>query len=109
MRSNILSITYPDNTVLNFAYDALNRIKSARTIANFTYTLDSKIATIGYGNNVKTTYTYDSRDRPRSVYSFSGSSQLMGLNYTYDGLGNVLSINTESYTYNSLNELVSSS
>jgi RHS repeat-associated protein len=71
--------------------------------------LDSKVATIGYGNNVKTSYTYDSRDRPKSIYSFSGTTQLMGLNYTYDGVGNVLSINTESFTYNSLNELISSS
>jgi RHS repeat-associated protein len=106
--SNILSITYPDNSVLGYTYDALHRIKTVGNIANFTYTLDSKIATIGYGNNAKTTYTYDSRDRPKSIYSFSGSTQLMGLNYSYDGVGNVLKINTENYTYNSLNELISS-
>ena len=107
--SNILSITYPDQTNLNFAYDALNRIKTEGAIANFTYTLDSKLATITYGNGVKTTYTYDSRDRPKSIYSFSGSTQLMGLNYTYDGVGNVIGINTESFSYNSMNELISSS
>ena len=106
--SNIVSITYPDNYSLSYTYDPMERISSVGSIANFTYTLDNQISTITYGNGVNTTYTYNSRDEPTSIVSKkSDGSTIMSLNYTYDGVGNVLKLDNQNYSYNALNELVS--
>ena len=61
---NIVSMTYPGGTQVPFTYDFLNRVTKVGNLANFTYTLDSRIASIGYPNNVKTTYNYSIMDRP---------------------------------------------
>ncbi len=104
--SNILSIKYPDGTTDAFTYDALNRVTSMNDHAvNFTYTLDDKINTITYQNGAQTTYTYNSTDLPTSIVAMSGITTEMDLAYTYDNVGNVLSINSDSYTYDWLNRL----
>ena len=105
--SNIVMLTYPNDYKLNYSYDFLNRISAVGSFANFTYTLDNKIGTITYGSGVKTAYTYDSRDMPTRILTTSGSAKLLDLNYTYDGAGNVLSIGTEKYSYDSLNRISS--
>src|SRR5208282_3752589 len=71
--SNIVSMTYPDGTVLSYKYDALNRISGVGSYANFTYTLDSQIKTIADANKITSTYTYDSMDRPLSIVSSNSS------------------------------------
>lgn len=43
------------------------------------------------------------------ILSTDGSTKLQDLNYTYDAAGNVKSINSESYTYDWLNRMASSS
>jgi RHS repeat-associated protein len=106
---NILSMIYPDGNYLNFTYDSENRLTSLGDSATFTYTKNDKISTITYGNGLVTTYTYDSLDRIKSIVSTSGSSTLLSLHYTYDNVGNVISIGTEKYTYDSLNRLSSTS
>lgn len=107
--SNVISITYPDKSTLNYTYDALERVKTAGSVASFTYTLDNQISSISYDNGVVSTYKYDSRDRTSSITSKSGSTQLLGLNYTYDGDSNVLSISGETFTYDNLSRLNSTS
>ena len=58
-------------------------------------------------SGAKTTYTYDSRDRTTSISYMDGTTNLGSLNYTCDGVGNVIKINNENYSYNPLNELTS--
>ncbi len=60
---------YPDGNYLNFSYDSEGRMRWIGSSATFTYTLDDKISTITYGNGVKTTYTYDSLVRVKSIVS----------------------------------------
>ncbi len=55
------------------------------------------------------TYTCDSRDRPTRILAMEGQTKLLDLNYTYDGTGNVLNIDSESYGYNALNQITSAS
>jgi len=106
---NILTLTYPDSFQLTYTYDALDRLKTAGSYAAFTYTLDDKVYTVRYGNGVQTTYSYDVRSRPMRILTKFNSLTLLDLNYTYDGEGNVLSINTETYWYDTLDRLTSSS
>ena len=105
--SNIMSITYPGGYNLTYSYDPMERVSQVGTFVNFTYTLDNQISTITYGDGVKATYTYNSRDMPTRVHSVNGTTTLLDLNYTYDGVGNVLSINNQNYSYDALNRLTS--
>ena len=108
--SNIVSITYPDSTVVNYKYDALNRISSVGSYATLTYTLDSMIKSIAYDNGITTSYTYDSMDRPLSITSSNSSHTFQSLAYQYDSPGNLIKIDsgTYTYTYDNLNRLNSS-
>jgi RHS repeat-associated protein len=108
--SNIISMTYPDGTVLTYTYDALNRVSHVGSYANFTYTLDNQIKSINYGSKVTTIYTYDSMDRPLSISATNSSTTFESFTYKYDLTGNLITINnpTYSYTYDNLNRLNSS-
>jgi RHS repeat-associated protein len=104
---NLVGTTYPDGTQVKYSIDPLNRVANvtsgATTLAVFTYTNSSMISKITYGNGVQTSYTYDQLNRPMRVKVAQGASTLLDLNYTFDPVGNVAGINTESYSYDFLN------
>ncbi|HXQ92906.1 MAG TPA: hypothetical protein VN739_07845, partial [Nitrososphaerales archaeon] len=108
--SNIVSMTYPDGTILSYTYDARNRVVTVGSYANFTYTLDDQIKSISYASKVTTKYTYDSVDRPLSITATNSSHTFESLTYVYDLAGNLISLNspTYTYTYDNLNRLNSS-
>jgi RHS repeat-associated protein len=110
---NVVSMTYPDGYALSLGYDAMNRVTKLGSgpdpFANFTYTLDDKVSTIGYGNGQVANYFYDSRDRPTQILVMEGTTKALDLNYTYDGTGNVLSVNNENYGYDALDRITSTS
>ena len=106
--SNLLNLTYPDGFRLNYTYDALNRISGMGSYATFTYRLDNALQSISFGNGVLTNYTYDSRDRPTRIKTTKGAETLLDLNYGYDSVENILSINSETYGYDDLDRLTSS-
>ncbi len=107
--SNIVQTTYPDGYALAMTYDGVNRRKTVGSFATVHYTLDDRMGTINYGNGEVATYAYDTRDRPTQIQDKYGTTKELSLNYTYDGTGNVLTLNTESYGYDWLNRLTSAS
>jgi RHS repeat-associated protein len=110
--SNLVSITYPDGTNVNYSFDPLNRASLVKTgsttLATITYRPDSTIANITYGNGVQTFYHYDKRGRPTEIKTTLGQTTLLDLNYGYDAVGNVISIGGETYSYDYLNRLTRS-
>src|SRR2546428_11866685 len=96
---NVVSIQYPDSFLLSLTYDAVNRVKKVGSFATVAYTLDDKMQTITFGSGEVATYTYDNRDRPTRILDKIGITKNLDLNYTYDGTGNVLTLNTETYGY----------
>src|SRR3989454_5359049 len=104
---DVVSIRYPDSYLLSFTYDAVNRMKKVGSFATVAYTLDDKMRSITFGNGEVTNYAYDSRGRPTRILDHIGSTKNLDLNYTYDGSGNVLTLNSESYAYDSLDRLTS--
>jgi len=107
--SNLVSMTYPDNTQVSFSYDFNNRLTRVGNFANLTYTATNQVNSIAYANGVVTSFSYNSRNQVTQILSMDGGTKLLDLNYTYDAVGNVKSIDTESYTYDWLNRLTSSS
>jgi RHS repeat-associated protein len=103
--SNVVQIAYPDGYVLSMTYDAVNRLKTEGSFATVHYTVDDRINTITFGNGEVTTYTYNTRDWPTQIVDKYQGTKEMDLNYTYDGAGNVLTLNTETYRYDWLNRL----
>ncbi len=110
---NPASVTYPDGTTVTSSIDSLNRAntvkKGAATLATLTYRPDGLVSTISYGNGVLTTYSYDSRARTTRIKVERSGNSLLDLNYGYDATSNVVSIGTESYSYDHLNRLTYSS
>ncbi|MES0491896.1 MAG: RHS repeat-associated core domain-containing protein, partial [Leptospirales bacterium] len=95
-------ITYPDGEVLDYTYDEgglLQHVESVRDNKNVVY-----LEQLGYdeygqrnylelGNGAKTTYAYNPLNRRLSnLKTISGSEKIQDINYTYDKVGNILSI-----------------
>lgn len=114
--------TLPNGIAVSYGYDALNRLTSvsetagANTLASYTYTLDPT------GNRTKvvnadgssTLWSYDKAYRLVGETQLnSGGTQTSQTSYTYDAVGNRLSMTagsqTTQYTYNALDQLTSTS
>jgi len=57
-----------------------------------------------YNNGIATDYQYNNRGLLSRI-----QSSVLDLNYTYDANGNITSLNTETYTYDGLNRLLTAS
>ena len=122
------SITYPDNIVATYNYDGpeLKEVKEGST-AYITYSNFNALGQPGtatYGNGVVTTYTYDALiarlDTLKTVSPLAPTVPLMNLDYDFDPVGNINSIDDlnvspppgsilrdQSFLYDPLDRLVS--
>jgi RHS repeat-associated protein len=114
--------TLPNGITVSYGYDTLNRLTSVSeqqgttTLASYTYTLDT------VGNRTKVVEA----DGSASIWTYDQNSRLLGearfdpsgaetaqASYTYDGVGNRLTQSsggqTTTYSYNSLDQLTSTS
>ncbi|MBU7028772.1 MAG: exo-alpha-sialidase, partial [Theionarchaea archaeon] len=117
--SRLVSLTYPDQSVVTYEYDSLNRLTAVPEYAQFTYNADSLFESMTYGNGIVTTYQYDYH-RPGSVHAQGNGSDLLIMNYQYDSVGNVTELeynrrspdqqwmqSSETFQYDWLDRLVS--
>lgn len=111
---------YPDNMNVSSAYDVFNRltyvnrtVPTSRQLLKVTYNVDNTIATETFGQSQVTTYNYDQAFKRGWVHSMvtkNGTNTVLSLTYTYDAVGNIKYLNSnsggnESYTYDALNRL----
>lgn len=89
------SIGYPTGEVVDVDADALGRLTQIDNYAtDISYHPNGGIEEITYGNNVTVSIAQNARRYIDSITAQNGSSStIMGLNYGYDSVGNVLSIN----------------
>ena len=124
----ILNITYPDNEVVNYAYDLGGQLFRFCNNGSYSY-LDSVLydrfgakTSQKYGNGLKTNYTYDSYTRRLSQITVTDNSNnpYGDIQYGYDPAGNVTQVTsscpwlnnqnlTETFTYDASDQLVSAS
>ena len=110
-----------------YTYDALGRLLSQTVTIEDDITAVSKYEYNGCGNIIrewkpvqavgtaaewsKTEYTYNSRKKLISAKQYDGSTPASETAYTYDGVGNMLSMNaggsTTSYTYDRFGNVLS--
>ena len=116
--SQIVSITYPDQSIITYEYDSLNRLTTIPGYAQFSYN-NSLLADMTYSNGVITTYHYDSRLRPVTLSAQKGGTDLLVMNYQYDPANNIQQLeynrrlpdqqwlqSVETFEYDWLNRLV---
>ncbi|MGA8855844.1 MAG: RHS repeat-associated core domain-containing protein, partial [Candidatus Bathyarchaeia archaeon] len=79
--------------------------------ATLTYRKNNEMATVSYGNGVRTAYSYDQLGRTTRIHTWNSTATLLDLNYAYDANGNPTGVNGggETYGYDELNRLTSAS
>jgi RHS repeat-associated protein len=118
---NTTTITYPGNRTVHRSYDAANHLTAVTDWLNHTtgygYDADSDPTTTAFpaGTGETDTTGYDQLDRVTSITDAQSSSTLASFSYGRDSAGQVSSETDSStgnpaqtYTYNTLNQLVSS-
>jgi len=94
---NRKTLQYPEGQTLTSTYDALNRLTKIQdsSLGNWTFAYDaaSRRTSLVHPTGVKTQYTYNDADWLLGVYTNkSGGQQLESFVYTYDDVGNRLTI-----------------
>ncbi len=122
----VLSITYPDNAVVSYAYNGPLLLKVYESTTNYGqyagYNALGQPGTLTYGNSVVTTYTYsNSGNTTCSQQNFrlctlktvlGANPAYQDLRYGYDSGGNVLSLTdavngNQTFGYDEINRLTS--
>ncbi|HXJ75904.1 MAG TPA: hypothetical protein VNM37_23820, partial [Candidatus Dormibacteraeota bacterium] len=94
-------LTYPDGDEVAHAYNArslLTRIFGAAlgdVITAIHYQPSRQLASIRYGNQVRTTYTFDPRLRMTDLETAHGTTQLIDFAYSFDAASNVQRIDDQ--------------
>jgi RHS repeat-associated protein len=104
---------YPDGEVVFYNYDKGGNLKAVQGFKYFgwpgtgqlyPYVQDIKYNKFGkrteikYGNDIISTYQYDDMQRLSSLQSGNNTEVLQTLNYQYDDVGNITSINNTAQT-----------
>ncbi|MBU7017062.1 MAG: RHS repeat protein, partial [Theionarchaea archaeon] len=118
--SRMIAASYPDQSVITYEYDSLNRLAAIPGYAQFTFDADSLISSTTYSNGTVTDYDYDNCHRPVSISTLKNDSDLLSLNYQYDPAGNITQMeynqqlpdfqqmqSTEIFGYDWLDRLIS--
>lgn len=104
----------PEGGSTTYGYDALDRLTrvtdpSGRN-TTFTYDAGGRRVQVNYPNGVQTAYTYDSADHILNVQTSNSSTILLNFGYTYDKVGNRLTMtdkasNLTTYIYDGIYRL----
>lgn len=130
--NRMTALTYPDTMEISYSYDDLNRVTEIKRyidgsndeilLSNIQYDAEGLITQFDYGNDMRATLSYDSRDRLSMFDVRNGETSFLDLNYTYDYNNNTTQIangwrdtdsdwhsETETYNYDGLDRLTSAS
>lgn len=114
-KDQLSSVTYPQSgTVIDYAPDALGRpTKVGNYVTNISYWPSGQFKQLNYANGTVSNYGQNDRLWPSSFDTKKGTVAHLNSNYTYDGVGNLLSIadSTDSNfnrtaTYDDINRLI---
>ena len=117
---HIAAKTFADGTNLAYTVTPMGRITQIKNRSNaevylnqITYFPDNHIQAFVTGNGTVTTYTENNRDMRNSIVVKKGATTLLDKQYTYDGVGNIISIvdnvkanNSQAMAYDGLNRLI---
>jgi RHS repeat-associated protein len=112
---NRTELTYPDGSTLDYSYDLANRLtqvsRSGQTVAQYAYDALSRVIRRDLENGTSTTYNYDASSRLLDLINRKSTSEIISrFSYTYDNLGNRLTMTTldgtTRYSYDATRQLI---
>lgn len=115
LSGNRIGLTYPDGGSATYSYDTANRLAAMTDwngrSASFSYDNVGRRIGLNLPNGTKTTYSYDQASRLTDLaHKTSGGSILDSFSYSYDAIGNRLSVTRPeeklAYTYDLLDRLI---
>jgi RHS repeat-associated protein len=124
--------TYPGNMQILYFYDDLDRMTEIKRYVdgsndevlmdNVQYNPENLLTQFDYGNDLRATFTYDSRDRLSTTDVKNEATYYLDLDFTYGSNSNITQIinswrdtgtdwnsDTESYSYDGLDRLTAAS
>jgi len=114
--NRVTNQTYPSGQTINFTYNAQGELNSIPNIlTDLTYNALGKVTLKEFRGALFTVLRYHSDDFRLGRIFTSGSGSLQDLNYTFDNVGNILSIvdalnsTTQSFTYDDLDRISTAS
>lgn len=91
---NIVSLTYPDGSVVIYAYDPANRMTTVtdwnNRQTNYEYLVNGLVHNLYHSNGVVAAYNYDNLNRLTQVWNKDGSDTFTQHSYTLDEMGYIL-------------------
>jgi len=110
----VTDMTYPSGQKVNFSYNAQGELESIPNLLNnINYNALARITLKSYDSGIGTSLHYNP-DHYR-LERINTSNSLQDLNYTFDSVGNILSIKddvaseTQSFTYDALDRILTAS
>lgn len=106
---NLTRIVYPDGGITDYIYDDMERVKAidgylgSASKQGIWYDAASRVTKLCYENGVTTLKTYNSLGKLQAI------QMPMIIGYTYDPVGNILSMGDQSFTYDYMNRLITAS
>jgi YD repeat-containing protein len=87
--SRLTSSLYPDQSIITYQYDTLNRLTDIPGYAQLTYNADSLLASMTYNNGTETLFQYDDCHRLTTFDAQINNTPLLSMSYQYDPVGNI--------------------
>ena len=130
--NRLTALVYPDDTRIVYLYDDLGRMIEVKRFVDgqndeilmdeIRYDEENLLSQFNYGNNLQSSFSYDSNDRFAAIQVKNGSTSFLDLEYIRDNKGNITHLingwrdtastwhsDTESYSYDGLDRLTSAS
>ncbi len=117
LAGNLTSLTYPDSNSISRSYDDAGRLTSIGDwlshTSTFSYDYNGNLTGRTLGNGTTSTYTYNHADQNTAISHANSGGAIASFNYTRDDNAQITAISqsgvpgftSQSYTYNTLNQL----
>ena len=108
----VTQMTYPDGEAHSFEYDgSLGRLASIGEdgedfVSSLEYNRSGVVTRMDYANGTHQSWAFDNRKRISHISVLSGGTTITDLNYTLNGVGDILKINDNEYRYDGFDRIV---
>lgn len=121
LQGNQILSTQPNGDQIKYVYNSAGKLDQvlakiggasnfSAVVSGLAYAPNSRISSINFANNILQQNTFDPAKQYRllrKTATDSAGKKLQDLNYAYDNVGNITSINNANYSYDNLYRLVS--
>jgi RHS repeat-associated core domain len=113
-RQRITKESYADASSVNYHYNKLDQLTSlsdgaGASIGALSYDAYGRLQTLSLSSGIGKAFAYDTQDRLAGLTYSAGTSELADYSLKYDLASNIVEKNSNTYSYDAVNQLVGSS